>query len=73
LSARRRRGRLRAGSHQRGWARRGHQVCLAHLIRDVHAQDAGDDIFAPGMKGLLKRACALGRRRDRLADSTLKV
>ena len=25
------------------------------------------------MKGLLKRACALGRRRDRLADSTLKV
>jgi hypothetical protein len=25
------------------------------------------------MKWLLKRACALGRRRDRLADSTLKV
>ena len=25
------------------------------------------------MKGLLKRACAIGRRRDRLADSTLKV
>jgi transposase len=25
------------------------------------------------MKGLFKRACALGRRRDRLADSTLKV
>jgi len=63
----------RLGS-QRGWANRGHQVCLAHLIRDVqYAQDAGDDNFAPGMKGLLKRACALGRRRDRLADSTLKV
>jgi transposase len=63
----------RLGS-QRGWAKRGHQVCLAHLIRDVqYAQDAGDAIFAPGMKGLLKRACALGRRRDRLADSTLKV
>ena len=63
----------RLGS-QRGWAKRGHQVCLAHLIRDVqYAQDAGDRVFAPGMKGLLKRACALGRRRDRLADSTLKV
>jgi transposase len=63
----------RLGS-QRGWAKRGHQVCLAHLIRDVqYAQDCGDAIFAPGMKGLLKRACALGRRRDRLADSTLKV
>ena len=56
----------RLGS-QRGWAKRGHQVCLAHLIRDVqYAKDAGDEIFAPGMKGLLKRACALGRRRDRL-------
>jgi transposase len=63
----------RLGS-QRGWARRSHQVCLAHLIRDVqYAEDAGDDIFAPGMRGLLKRACALGRRRDRLADTTLKV
>jgi transposase len=63
----------RLGS-QRGWARRGHQVCLAHLIRDVqYAEDAGDPVFAPGMKGLLKRACAIGRRRDRLANSTLKV
>ena len=63
----------RLGS-QMGWAQRGHQVCLAHLIRDVqYAIDAGDAIFAPGMKGLLKRACAIGRRRDRLSDSTLKV
>jgi transposase len=63
----------RLGS-QMGWAKRGHQVCLAHPIRDAqYAIDAGDAIFAPGMKGLLKRACALGRRRDRLADSTLKV
>jgi transposase len=63
----------RLGS-QRGWAKRGHQLCLAHLIRDVqYAADAGDAIFAPGMKGLLKRACAIGRRRERLADSTLKV
>jgi transposase len=63
----------RLGS-QMGWAKRGHQVCLAHLIRDVqYAIDAGDAAFSPGMKGLIKRACALGRRRDRLADSTLKV
>ncbi len=59
---------------QMGWAAREHQVCLGHLIRDVQfAIDAGDTIFAPGMKGLLKRACAIGRRRARLADSTLKA
>jgi transposase len=58
---------------QMGWARREQQVCLAHLIRDVqYAIEAGDAVFAPGLKGLLKRACAIGRRRDRLADSTLK-
>jgi len=63
----------RLGS-QMGWARRGHQVCLAHLIRDAaYAIEARDEAFAPGLKGLLKRACAIGRRRDRLADSTLKV
>jgi hypothetical protein len=27
----------------------------------------------PGMKGLLKRPCAIGRRRDGLAESTLKT
>ena len=49
-----------------------HQVCLAHLIRDAQfAIDDGDMIFAPGFKGLLKRACAIGRRRDTLRDSTL--
>lgn len=63
----------RLGS-QLGWAKRGHQVCLAHLIRDArYAIEAGDAVFASGLKGLLKRACAIGRRRDRLADSTLKV
>lgn len=42
---------------QMGWARREHQVCLAHLIRDVqYAIEAGDAVFAPGLKGLLKRA-----------------
>jgi transposase len=59
---------------QMGWAKREHQVCLAHLIRDVqYAIDEGDLVFAPGLKGLLKRACAIGRRRPELADATLKV
>ena len=49
-----------------------HQFCLAHLLRDAqYAIDAGDVVFAPGFKGLLKRACAIGRRRDDLADDTL--
>jgi len=49
-----------------------HQVCLAYLIRDAqYAIDDGDTVFAPGFKGLLKRACAIGRRRDGLADATL--
>ena len=47
---------------------------LAHLIRDAqYVIDEGDASFAPGLKGLLKRACAIGRRRDALADSTLKI
>jgi len=50
------------------------QVCLAHLIRDVqYAIDAGDDIFAPELRHLLGRACRIGRRRERLADPTLKT
>jgi len=58
---------------QMGWARRDHQVCLAHLVRDVqYAIETGDAVFAPGLKGLLKRACAIGRRRARLTDATLK-
>jgi NNP family nitrate/nitrite transporter-like MFS transporter len=32
---------------------------------------AGDDVFAPGFLGLLKCACAIGRRRDDLAEATL--
>ena len=63
----------RLGS-QMGWARIGHQVCLAHLIRDAQfALDAGDLAFAAALIGLFRRACAIGRRRDRLAASTLKV
>jgi transposase len=58
---------------QMGWAKREHQICLAHLIRDVqYAIDAGDTVLAPALKGLLKRACAIGRRRPDLAGTTLK-
>ena len=57
---------------QMGWATKDHQVCLAHLKRDVqYAIDAGDDALAPGVMALLKRAIRIGRRRDGLADSTL--
>lgn len=49
-----------------------HQVCLAHLLRDAqYAIDAGDEVFAPGFKFLLKRAIAIGRRRDHLPDCAL--
>ncbi len=49
---------------QAGWARKEHQVCLAHLIRDVqYAIEAGDAVLGPGLKHLLERACAIGRRR----------
>jgi len=57
---------------QRGWAARDHQVCLAHLLRDIqYAIDAGDAAFAPGMKHLLQRAVRIGHRRPALADVTL--
>lgn len=59
---------------QMGWARQEHQVCLAHLIRDVrYAIDAGDAAFAPGVMALLKRAVGIGRRRPTLADTTLAL
>ena len=58
---------------QMGWATKDHQVCLAHLIRDVqYAIDCGDHLFAPDLRHLLGRACRIGRRRDRLSDATLK-
>jgi transposase len=63
----------RLGS-QTGWAKKDYQFCLSHLIRDVqYAIDQGDGVLAPGLKGLLKRACAIGCRRDELADGTLKA
>ena len=49
-----------------------HQFCLAHLIRNAqYAIDHGDTVFAPGLKALLKDACAVGRRRPDLADATI--
>jgi transposase len=49
-----------------------HQLCLAHLLRDAqYAIDADDTVFAPGFKQLVKRALAIGGRREALADSTL--
>jgi transposase len=58
---------------QLGWASKDNQVCLAHLIRDAqYAIEAGDSIFAPGLRQLLGRACKIGQRRHRLADATLR-
>lgn len=57
---------------QRGFAAKEHQFCLAHLIRDAqYAVDAGDDCFAPGLIALFKRACRIGRQRDRFTDRQL--
>jgi transposase len=57
---------------QMNWATKGHQYCLAHLIRDARYQmEAGDTIIAPAFLGLLKRACAIGRQRDDLSDAKL--
>jgi transposase len=58
---------------QMGWAVKEHQICLAHLLRDAqYAIDAGDDRFAPGIAGIIGEACAVGRRREQLADATLR-
>jgi transposase len=49
------------------------QICMAHQLRDCqYAIDAGDAIFAPGMKTLILRACVLARRRGHLKDRTLQ-
>jgi len=58
-------------------AQQGHaeqwQVCVAHQLRDcTFAIEAGDTILAPRIKLILLRICAICRRRDRLADSTLR-
>jgi len=49
-----------------------HQVCLAHVLRDVqYAIDSGDTIFAPKIRDHLRWAIGVGRRRHTLKDSTL--
>ena len=49
-----------------------HQVCLAHVLRDVrYAVDAGERPFAPALRRLLCWAVAVGRRRAGLRDGTL--
>ena len=49
-----------------------HQVCLAHVLRDVqYAIDRGDEAFAPELRELLRWAIRVGRRRDELRDTTL--
>ena len=49
-----------------------HQLCLAHVLRDVqYAIDAGDAAFAPALRRLLCWAIAVGRRRADLKDTTL--
>jgi transposase len=59
---------------QMGWAKRGHQVCLAHLDRDLqYAIDCGETAYAGKLRGLIKRACRIGRRREGLSPATLKA
>ncbi len=59
-----------AGQNNHGILRQ--QLCRAHLLREAqYALEAGDAAFGPGFKYLLKRALAIGRRRDDLKDSTL--
>ena len=58
---------------QMHWAKKDHQVCLAHLIRDAtYAIEAGDAAFAPALRKLLQRACAIAGRRPELTDATLR-
>jgi transposase len=50
-----------------------HEVCLAHVLRDVqYAVDCGDTVFAPALAKLLGWAIAVGRRRETLGDTTLQ-
>lgn len=47
-----------------------HPFCLAHLIRDArYAEEARDGVFARGLIAPLRRACRIGRPRDRLPDA----
>ena len=49
-----------------------HQVCLAHVLRDVqYAIDCGDSVFAPKIRDHLRWAIRVGKRRSGLKDTTL--
>jgi len=50
------------------------QVCLAHQLRDGQfALEAGDTVFAPGMKAGLLRAFVIHRWRDELSAAQLEA
>lgn len=50
-----------------------HQVCLAHVLRDVqYAIDCGDSVVAPKVRDLLRWTIRVGRRRSTLKDTTLE-
>jgi transposase len=50
-----------------------HQVCLAHVLRDVqYAIDCGDAVFAPRLRKLLRWVIRIGRRRGALRATTLR-
>ncbi len=58
-----------AGQQELG---RVHQVCLAHVLRDVqYAIDCGDTVVAPKIRDHLRWAIRVGKRRPFLKDSTL--
>jgi transposase len=60
-----------AGQQELG---RTHQVCLAHVLRDVqYAIDEGDSVVAPKLRDLLRWTIRIGKRRPTLKDSTLSV
>lgn len=49
-----------------------HQVCLAHVLRDVqYAIDCGDTVVAPRIRDHLRWAIRVGKRRPSLKDGTL--
>ena len=49
-----------------------HQVCLAHVLRDVqYAIDSGATVVAPKIRDHLRWAIRIGKRRSSLKDSTL--
>ena len=51
-----------------------HQVCLAHVLRDVqYAIDCGDSVFAPKVRDHLLWSIKVGRRRAELKDATLRA